>query len=143
MARLRLYLAIVMSVANFVGPALAQSSLCQPRDADAAEAMTDTIKSWKDVDTTFVRFRNCDDGSISEGNADAIANILLEHWTTLPDLAHLVVRRPGLQAFVLSHVNQTIDSEKLKRIASLSVSSCPADAERLCQQLHAAATAGE
>ncbi len=127
-------------VASFALPAAAQSPLCPQQDADAAEAMVDTIRSWKDVDVIYAKYRNCDDGSIAEGNAEAIANILVKHWDTLPDLVGLSSHEPGLQAFVLNHVNQTIDTAELRRIASLSTTSCPTSAEPLCKKLHEAAS---
>ena len=140
MARGAFLLTGFLLAGGFGPPAAAQSALCPQHDADAAEAMVDDIKTWKDVDTAFARYRNCDDGSIAEGNAEAIAHLLTEHWITLPELASLSAHRPGLQAFVLSHINQTLDTAELRKIASLSMQSCPSGEEALCKKLQRTAT---
>lgn len=119
---------------------LAQGMTCSERDATAADAMVDHLDSWSKVDTAFTRYGHCDDGSIAEGNSEAIARLLVDHWQTLPQLGSLVRRHPTLRAFVLRHIDTTLDTSDLSKIETLSISSCPQGMGSLCRELGGAAS---
>ena len=117
---------------------LVQAQTCTSADATAADAMVDHIGSWKDVDDTYRRFRQCDDGSIAEGNSEAIARLLVDKWHTLPELGAQMKRNPKLESFVLRHIDTTLAQDDLDKIAELSTRSCPPGFSRLCEDIAAA-----
>lgn len=112
---------------------LSQGKTCSPAQAAAADAMVDKIDTWMGVDYTFKRWGHCDGGSITEGNSEAIARLLVDKWTTLSVLAKLIKKNPALQEFVLSHLNSTLDTNDLEKIQKLSLSACPKDLDLLCK----------
>ena len=118
---------------------LAQGQTCSPADAEAADAMVDRLDSWNKVDYTVKHFRQCDDGSIAEGNSEAIARLLVDKWKTLPTLAKLIKYNPSLKIFVLHHIDTTLDTDDLKKIKQLSLSACPRDLSSLCKDINEAA----
>ena len=100
--------------------------------------MVDRLDSWAAVATTFQRYGHCDDGSIAEGNAEAIGHLLADHWEKLPQLATLTVRLPGFQAWVLRHVNTTLDTAMLETIKRRATKPCTPITAALCGTLRVA-----
>ena len=119
---------------------LAHGKVCSQRDATAADAMVDHLDNWSDVDITFTRYGHCDDGEIAEGNSEAIARLLVDHWQALPQLGALIRHNPSLEGFVLRHIDTTLDTDDLSKIATLAASSCPAGMGPLCRNLATAAS---
>ncbi len=134
--------AIVVCLLVVASAASASAKPCSPRDAEAADAMVDHLDSWPEVAKGYKKFGHCDDGSIAEGNSEAIARLLVDQWATLPRLAELIKRDPGLKRYVLRHIDSTLDSQDLEKIQSLSSSACPGNAAQLCVALNAAAARG-
>ncbi|RDU98543.1 hypothetical protein DWV00_12675 [Trinickia dinghuensis] len=114
---------------------MAQAKVCSERDATAADAMVDHLDSWSQVNVTFTKYGHCDDGEIAEGNSEGIARLLVDHWETLPQLGVLIRRNPRLKAFVLRHIDSTLDTVDLTKISSLATSSCPPGMGALCHDL--------
>jgi hypothetical protein len=54
-------------------------------------------------------------------------------------LQALIRQEPALRAFVLSHVNSTLDTDELERIKRNASESCPSDGASLCADLRQAA----
>ncbi|MEX3958798.1 hypothetical protein [Trinickia sp. EG282A] len=119
---------------------LAHGKVCSERDATAADAMVDHLDSWSKVNASLNKYGHCDDGEIAEGNSEAIARLLVDHWQTLPQLGALIRRNPSLKSFVLRHINTTLDTDDLSKIATLSATSCPAGMGPLCRDLATAAS---
>ena len=113
----------------------AHGKTCTPQEAEAADAMIDHLDSWTKVDSAFKRFRYCDDGSIAEGNSEAVARLLVDQWNALPVLAGLIKRNPPLKRFVLRHIDTTLNTDDLEKIKELSSSSCRKDLVLLCSDL--------
>lgn len=113
----------------------AHAETCTPQEADAADAAVDGLDSWTKVARTFQQYGHCDEGSIAEGNSEAIARLLVDHWGTAPSLARLVRRDPALKRFILRHINSTLDTDDLDRIHRLASASCPANSATLCSEL--------
>ncbi|WP_245982611.1 hypothetical protein [Trinickia fusca] len=122
---------------------LAHAKVCTESAANAADAMVDQLDSWDKVNITFTKYGHCDDGEIAEGNSEAIARLLVDHWQTLPQLGALIKRNPPLKAFVLRHIDTTLDTGDLDKITTLSTSSCPAGMGALCRELASAASHAE
>jgi hypothetical protein len=122
------------------GAANAHDHKCTAQDATEADAIVDQLHSWQMVNVAFKRYGHCDSGSIAEGNSEAVARLLVDQWNTLPTLVRLSRSNPGLRSFVLAHVDSTLDTSDLKRIAQLAANSCPQGAASLCSDLRRAAT---
>ena len=111
---------------------VAQGKSCTPKDAEAADEAVDHLDSWKKVDAARMQFGHCDDGSIAEGNSEAVARLLVDQWNTLPALAGLIKTHPALKRFVLRHIDSTLNTDDLKKIEALASSSCQKDLLELC-----------
>ncbi len=138
-----IHAAVVTALVLAVGMPPAQAKVCTEHDAVAADAMVDRLDSWSKVDEAYTRYGHCDDGEIADGNAEAIARLLVDHWQSLPQLNALIQRNARLKDFVVRHVNSTLDTGDLEKIEQLSTSSCPADASVLCDALAKAAARSE
>jgi hypothetical protein len=125
-------LALTVALATTGG---AQARSCSPKDADAADAAVDGLDSWNKVARAFQQYGHCDEGSIAEGNSEAIARLLVDHWGTASSLARLVRRDPALKRFILRHIDSTLDTDDLDKIQRLASASCPADSATLCSEL--------
>jgi len=113
---------------------------CTQRDFTAADAMVDHLDSWAKVSETFTKYGHCDDSSIAEGNSEAIARLLVDHWSLLPQLGTMTEHNQPLKAFVLRHLDATLNSTDLDKIVALATSSCPSGMDSLCQELKGAAS---
>ncbi|SMC16404.1 hypothetical protein SAMN02745857_00179 [Andreprevotia lacus DSM 23236] len=123
-------------------PAAVQARICTPRQAEAADAMVDRLDSWSRVAQMRTRYGHCDDGAIAEGNSEAIARLLVDHWASLPQLVSLIRRDSALQPFVLRHLDGSLADADLFKIKQLAQTACPAGATALCAELAATAAAG-
>jgi hypothetical protein len=108
---------------------------CSQQDGFIAEAATDHLDSWKKLAQARKQFERCDDGGVAEGLSDAVARLLARHWETLPKLVSLIHAEPGLEPFVLAHLNESDDFDDLKTIRTLASSQCPTSAAKLCAKL--------
>ena len=114
---------------------VAYGKSCTPQEAEAADEMIDHLDSWEKINNARKQFGHCDDGSIAEGNSEAIARLLVDHWDTLPTLAELIKHNPSLRRFVLRHIDSTLDTNDLEKIKMLASSSCSKDLTALCPDL--------
>lgn len=131
-----LYLALFVALAIGI---TAEARICTPKDADAADAAVDHLDTWGDVYRNFKKYGHCDDGSIAEGNSEGVARLLVDRWQTLPYLAALAERHPKFQAYVLRHIDTTLDTDDLDQIANLATTACPEANKSLCASLKEAA----
>lgn len=113
----------------------ARAKVCSPKDAEAADAAVDGLDSWTKVERAYKRYGHCDDGSIAEGNSEAVARLLVDHWSTLPLLAQLMKRDPALKRFVLRHIDTTLDTGDLEKIGRFAATNCPPGSAPLCREL--------
>ena len=107
--------------------------------AAKSDELTDHLKSWADVEYAFSKYRQCDDGSIAEGNAEGMARLLADRWNTLPQLWSLIQREPKFKAYVLSHIDETLGTDDLAKIRSLANADCPLQLRSLCKDIYLAA----
>lgn len=115
----------------------ARASRCDERQAYAAETVTDYLDSWQNVTYFYKEFRRCDDGGVAEGVSDAVAKLLAQQWQLLPELLKDLDTNPGLNGFVLRHLDETDDSNDLDRIDRLAETRCPASASEFCKKIRA------
>lgn len=112
---------------------------CRPSDAEAADMAVDSLNSWTAVNQNRVKFGFCDDGDIAEGNSEAVARLLADHWDSLPDLATQISKNPAFKAYVLRHIDSTLDTKDLDKIRTQASQFCPVKQEQLCGELKEAA----
>jgi hypothetical protein len=108
---------------------------CTQQDADRADAALDHMDSWQSIASVFRRFSKCDDGSIAEGFSDRISRLLADHWEQVQDLAALSRTTPGLESFVVRHLDETIKLSDARKIEYLAWNACPKEAEALCRRI--------
>lgn len=119
----------------------ALAGLCIPKDAEAAEQALDHLTSWQVMNDNFTRFHQCDEGSIAEGNSEAVIRLLVDKWETLPKLSVLTRQNAAFETWVLSHIDSTLDSGDLQTTVDLTTSQCPASESVLCRKIVKAAQA--
>jgi hypothetical protein len=110
---------------------------CTRTDAQIAGTVTDYLDSWKNVAIAFKEFAKCDDGEVAEGFSDKISRLLADHWQRLPELVQLAAKSPGLEAFVVKHLDETINLVDAQKISKLARHSCPSVARSLCTKIKA------
>jgi hypothetical protein len=93
------------------------------------------MDSWQSIASVFRHFSKCDDGCIAEGFSDRISRLLADHWEQVPDLVALSRTTPGLESFVVRHLDETISLSDAQKIESLAWNSCPKEAEELCKRI--------
>ncbi|WP_222889524.1 hypothetical protein [Enterobacter sp. C2] len=119
----------------------ALAEVCIPKDAEAAEQAVDHLTSWQVMNDNFTRFHQCDEGSIAEGNSEAVIRLLVDKWETLPKLSVLTRQNAAFETWVLSHIDSTLDSGDLQTTVNLATSQCPASESTLCRKIVKAAQA--
>jgi len=132
---------IVLSLALISGTIHAKR--CTERDAEAADLAIDNLDSWEAIQKNYVAYAQCDDGSIAEGNSEAIARLLVDKWPETAKLQSLINHDSGFQKYVVRHINYTLDTDDLHQIIILSSESCPAENKALGGKLIAAAKSEE
>lgn len=108
---------------------------CDGPNALKAEEVAGAATTWRELHGTFALFKACDDGAIAEGFTESATVILTDRWSSLSELASIASQDPPFLEFVLLHVNGSADVNRLKQIADLSGSACPAKLLDLCRRV--------
>ncbi|AEX50936.1 hypothetical protein GRAQ_00081 [Rahnella aquatilis CIP 78.65 = ATCC 33071] len=132
---------IVLSLALISGTIHAKR--CTERDAEAADLAIDNLDSWEAIQKNYIAYAQCDDGSIAEGNSEAMARMLVDKWPEIVKLQSLISQDSGFEKYILRHIDSTLDTDDLNQIITLSSESCPAENKALCSKLIAAAQNAE
>ena len=82
-----------------------------------------------------------DDGAAAEGYSESVARILADHWESLRQFSRLTENEKGFRAFVLRHLDATLNMEDVRAIHANSMQHCPADLRNLCKDLRKSADA--
>ena len=102
--------------------------------------MVDHMNSWAAVTKAYRLYRQCDDGDIAEGNSEAIGQLLAKRWVTLPEFSALAGKTQGLEAWMLGHIDTTLDTAALSTIHHNATASCPPGAARVCRLIATASS---
>lgn len=116
---------------------------CTGNDAEAADIAVDNLDSWKTIYKNYIAYPQCDDGSIAEGNSEAVARMLVDKWQETAKLQSLIDHDSKFEEYVVKHVDSTLDTDDINQIMKLSSESCPAESKVLCNKLIAAAQNAE
>lgn len=132
---------IILLAVTFFSVSNALAGECTIKDAEAAEQAIDHLNSWQAMNDNFIRFLQCDEGSIAEGNSEAVIRLLVDKWEALPKLSMLTRQNAAFETWVLNHINSTLDSGDLQTTVNLATSQCPASESALCKKIVKAAQA--
>jgi hypothetical protein len=93
------------------------------------------LRSWDALYMSYKSYRQCDDGAIGEGYSESVARILVDHWNTLPQLARLSRKDAEFRAFVIGHVDATLNMDDVEKIRKNAKTQCPAGLQTVCSDL--------
>jgi hypothetical protein len=125
----------VVGLLLYASTGIAQQTPCSDTEAQRAEVEADTFRSWDDLYKSYRLYRRCDDGAIGEGYSESVARILVDHWITLPKLAHLARKDADFRTFVLKHVDETLNKSDVDKIKANAKNRCPSGLHHLCDDL--------
>lgn len=113
-------------------PVVAGQRHCTDSEAQHAEDESDTLRSWNSLHSSFILYRQCDDGATGEGYSESVARILVDHWSTLSAFVSLSKKDAGFRQFVLNHIDATLDVDDLEKIRKDAQTRCPPESKDLC-----------
>jgi hypothetical protein len=116
-----------------------RAAMCSPAQAQAADAAVDTLTSWDALRDFYKKFRRCDDGDIAEGSSEAVARLFVDKWDELPQLVKLTAGDTTFRSYVLRHINTTLNTDDLVKIAESAKEKCPVGISSFCGRIHTAA----
>jgi len=128
-------------MALLVGKGISQVPACTPAQAERADTEIDRLHAWDDLYKWYKAYQHCDDGVLAEGYSEAVARVLVDHWSTLPRLAQLGRKSADFRKFVLLHVDATLDTNDIEKIRANAQTKCPAGLRSLCRDLRSEAVA--
>lgn len=115
--------------------ARAQVQPCTTVKAQRASDKADTLRSWDALHSSYKEFRNCDDGAIAEGYSESVARILADHWSTLRRFAQLAHTDPPFRAFVIRHIDATLNMDDVEKIKKAALTKCPTGLQTACSDI--------
>jgi len=113
---------------------------CSPADEEAADMATDYLTNWQAVRDSYARYRQCDDGSIAEGNSEAVVRLLVDKWNTIPELVALTKQNADFESWVLKHIDTTVNGEDLESIERNAKENCGDNRKKICSKISSAAS---
>lgn len=132
---------IVLSLALISGTTHAK--ICTEHDVEAADLAIDNLDSWEAIHKKYVAYAKCDDGSIAEGNSEAMARMLIDKWQDIAKIQSLINHDSGFKNYVVRHIDATLDTDDLHQTITLSPESCLTKNKALCVKFIAAAKSAE
>jgi hypothetical protein len=103
------------------------------------EHLLSKVKSWADLHRWFKDYADCDDGNLVDDVAEYVTSSLARDWQDLSKLGQEIKREPRFKAFVLRHIDATVDTEDLEAVRKNADQRCPAGSEPLCASIASAA----
>lgn len=94
-----------------------------------------TPRNWETLYKSYRSYRLCDDGAIGEGYSESVARLLVDHWNTLPQLAHLARKDAEFRAFIMRHVDATLNTDDVEKIRKNANTLCPMGLRTICNGL--------
>lgn len=110
----------------------AQEQACTSIEDRHALDESDTLRSWDALHKSYLTFGHCDDGAIGEGYSESVARILVDHWNTLPRFVQLAGKNAAFQAFVIKHLDATLNTDDVVKIKEDAMRRCPTGQRETC-----------
>jgi hypothetical protein len=117
------------------GAAYAQKHACTSLEGRHALDEADALRSWDALYKSYLTFGHCDDGAIAEGYSESAARILADHWNTLPRFVHLAGKDAEFEAFVIRHLDGTLNMDDVEKIKQDATMRCPIGLRPTCIHL--------
>lgn len=105
---------------------------CTEQEAIAADKEASEITDWKILLRSYLRYNQCDDGSIAEGYSDSVSRLLSDDWNKTPNLIAIIKRNKGFCEFILKHIDETVPLSRLKKITFQAKNKCPNGGKTFC-----------
>lgn len=125
---------LVLLIGLIMQVARAQAQPCAVAEARALNK-ADTPRSWDALRHSYKEFGNCDDGAVAEANSESIARILADRWNTLPRFAQLAKNDPSFRAFVIGHIDATLNMDDVEKIKKAALTHCPSGLRKTCTDI--------
>lgn len=109
------------------------------QEMDAADAAVSKIHDWTGVNSFYSHFRQCDDGSISEGVSATVVSLLAHRWGTSAQLEKITDTDKTFESWVLNHIDTTVDDRDLEIVVKNATNKCPGGDEKFCEKIESAA----
>ena len=94
------------------------------------------LRTWEALHGAYRKYRNCDDGAIAEGFADAVGTLLAERWEAFPRGAKLMERDSTFRAFVLRrHLGEITPQIRWVEILENASRHCPSQHKTICDEI--------
>ncbi len=132
-------LCLVVALCALPSSGYAQEHSCSATEAKRADSQVNGLRSWDALFEWYRAYHQCDDGGIAEGISEVVARNLVDRWETLPQFAQLAAKTPAFGHFVIRHVDETLDSNDLKKIHANAANRCPTKLRGFCDDLKKAA----
>lgn len=136
-------------IGYFVGATLTMSlinacsaqpvSKCDTKLFSAADTALDNIDNWASVYIWYKNYSVCDDGYLSEGLSDTVGRLLDKNWSETTKFVEAARKDSKYLAFVLTHINSTLDSRVLESIHENTLNHCPKGYSDICQKIQVSA----
>lgn len=136
-------------IGYFVGATLTMSLInacsaqagpkCDAKLFSAADTALNNIENWTSVHRWYKNYGVCDDGYLSEGLSDSMGNLMDKNWSEMTKLAEVGRKDSSYLAFVLAHINSTLDSRVLESIHENTLNHCPKGYSDICQKIQVSA----
>ena len=108
----------------FAHPGYGQKGQCTEGEGLSAQEAV-TLHSWDALYKSYMSSRLGDDGAIGEGYSESVARILSDHWNTLPRLSQLAGKDADFRAFVIRHLDATLNMDDVEKIKKSAKTQCP------------------
>lgn len=108
-------------------------------EMDAADAAVSKIHDWPGVNSFYSHFRQCDDGSISEGVSATVVSFLAHRWGTFDQLEKITDKDKTFESWLLNHIDTTVDDRDLEIIVKNATDKCPGSDGKFCEKIGSAA----
>lgn len=119
--------------------ALADARICNKQEARAAESVAATARSLEQLHRQFERYLHCDDGAIAEGFSEAVTWLLAERWQDVQRSYKVLKHDSAFRVFVIQHIDETVPTERLNRIAENASKRCSGSMKVFCREIEMAA----
>ncbi|MGD0162043.1 MAG: hypothetical protein ABSB39_06190 [Candidatus Sulfotelmatobacter sp.] len=123
------------SLADWVIERQASKHACTSLEGRHALDEADTLRSWDALYKSYLTFGHCDDGAIGEGYSESVARILTDDWNTLPRFVQLAGKDAAFQAFVIRHLDATLNMDDVQNIKQDAMTHCPTGLRSTCIHL--------
>ena len=130
---------IALALAMLCGQARA-AQVCSMEEMASSQAGAAAARDWDAMYDAYHRFSPCDRGGVAQAFTDSIGYLLSRRWDSLYDLEHFAEANPTFRAFVLRHIDTTMDEKDLRRIHAYA-KECPGYARPICREIESRARA--